>query len=166
MMAKEGHLLLALVCFMACGCAGVASPQERGVRDAAAAYLAQSGLSLPIADQTLVLKEKEEEITVLFHHCLVEPQQVSPGFLRRFIEINQHSVFWSSRPFLKRVTFDSEDEPVDYLRFGLPLIDETSGSALIYVQRHCSLCGFGRYILLQRRQAGWRVVAECEAWVS
>jgi hypothetical protein len=151
---------------MACGCTGVASPQERAVRDAAAAHLAESGLSLGIADRTLVLDEREEEVSFLFHHCLGEPRQASPDFLRRFFEINRHSVPWSSTLFLKRVTFVSGDEPTDYLQFGLPLIDEANGSALIYVERHCPLCGFGRYILLQRREAGWRVVAECEAWVS
>jgi hypothetical protein len=44
--------------------------------------------------------------------------------------------------------------------------DRGHTQALVYLVDECPLCGFAKYVLLERSGLEWRVVADAEEWVS
>lgn len=162
--------LLILTCLVACGCARGASELEREVRDAVRAELARSGLNLPMVDKTLELrKEEEKEAEALLGLCLLD--EVPGRDISGLFRLNAKAVPWdglSLQAMRKSVTtiIQNDDFGTDYLMFSRPWISGSGSWALIYVERRCPLCGFGRYYLLERGHSGWGVAAACEAWVS
>lgn len=163
--------VIALMGLLVSGCAGGVSRVDREVRDAVVMELVRSGLSLPIVDETLELrKEEEREAEALLGLCLAD--EVPDADLSGLFRLNARSVSWEGAPLrtmwksMRTIISPNDDPGPDYLMFSRPWVTGSGGRALIYVERRCPLCGFGRYYLLERVPSGWVVASACEAWVS
>jgi hypothetical protein len=122
-------------------------------------------------DETLELrKEEESEAEALLGLCLAD--EVPNADLSGLFRLNARSVSWDGRSLrtmsksIRTMISPNDDPGPDYLMFSRPWVASSGGRALIYVERRCPLCGFGRYYLLERGHSGWVIAADCEAWVS
>lgn len=160
-MAKKGRSSVALgvALLMVSGCLRVASPEQRIIRDAATAHLQ---LDIPIAEETVEASLEGSDAPLRV--CWPKRRDVLADLVKGLVEVNRHTSVWSHQALTDRVTFEPRDDGSDHLQLSLPFVD--GDQALIYVERHCPLCGFGRFILLDRRAGHWTVIDECEVWVS
>lgn len=161
---------IALICILVSGCAAGVSRVDREIRDAVVVELSRSGLRLPVSDKSLELREEEGRRK----HCwgyVLSTRFRTPTSADCFDSMRDPSrgegrSLRVMRKSVRTIIFRNDDPGPDYLMFSRPWIAGSGGRALIYVERRCPLCGFGRYYLLEHDHSGWAVAAECEAWVS
>lgn len=58
---------------------------------------------------------------------------------------------------------DGGNQHVQFSRVGFNPIE---GEALLYVEDHCPMCGFGAFLLVTRVDGSWQVADKCILWVS
>lgn len=162
-------LLIVLLSASVWSCAPVASSEQRALRDAAAAHLAEQGFEQKISSRSLEVTEEVLDFATNLPHCFPRERELRT-LVHRLMEANSAQRFWTTRESFRALrTIGSdfhEDLPTDHLELSLASVDEAKGTALIYVERHCPLCGFGMFHLLERRGGRWEVKGECHIWVS
>lgn len=163
-------LAVLFVILFSSDCAPVASSEQRAVKDVALAHLNAQGYDQIIGPRTLKIEEEEIESVSTVSECLSGAGDVVE-LATAFIDVNSTQRYWTTGGAFRSLGRigsggDHDDLPRDHLEISLPSIDEEAGRALVYVERHCPLCGFGQYQLLVRERGRWSVKDDCYVWLS